>query len=66
MSEELIEHGQLLRIQPGDRLIIKFDRYLTDADVAEARRRIDPRLGDIPYLVIGRGIDVSVLRQESE
>jgi hypothetical protein len=65
VSEELIEHGQLLRIQPGDRLIIKFDRRLTDEDVAEIHRRIDPKLGDIPYLIIGRGIDVTVLRNET-
>ena len=65
MTEDLIEHGQLLRIQPGDRLIIRFDRPLTDADVAEVRRRIDSKLGDTPYLIIGKGIDVTVLRQES-
>lgn len=61
---DMIEAMKVLTLQPGDALVLKVDARLTRADASSIAQHVCEALGDIPVLVLERGMDLGVLRKE--
>lgn len=54
---------QVLRLRPGDALVITFPGLLTMAERARIRERAHEALGpDVPVLILDRGPELAVVR----
>ena len=67
MIDDLLRAPQVLVIRSDDALIFKFDVRITDDQAAEIRHRIAKNLPpEIRFLVVGAGVEIGVVRKESE
>jgi hypothetical protein len=65
--DELLQHGRLLQLRPDESLIFKFDAPLIRQQAADIYSHIADRLPpSVRFLIIGSGIEVSVVREESQ
>lgn len=57
---------QVLRLQPGDILVVKSERRLTVEQATALREHVKERIPDHEVLVIPPDLDLAVLRQEEQ
>lgn len=56
---------QVLRLQPGDVLVVQADRYINEHVAAGIKDRVRAIFGrDIPVMVLSDGMSLSVVRPE--
>ena len=60
---EFIEAMQVLQLQPGDTLVIKTGRILPLDAHEQIRTHVTAIVGDVPVLILDKGMDVGALRQ---
>jgi len=66
---ETIELGSIARLdmKPGETLVVRFDRRLSQSEAADAKHHIQPHLPDgVKLLVVGEGVDLQVVTAASE
>jgi hypothetical protein len=55
---------RVVTVKPGDVVIFKYDGYFRDeADRDRLKDQIAEKLGEIPFLVVTRDFDITVLKQ---
>lgn len=55
---------EVLKLQAGDRVILRYNGRLTLDEMARARQQVRADLGpDVPFIVVDDAFNVSVLRQ---
>lgn len=68
VSGELVtfEHVQVLRLEPGDTLVLKTPRALTADQADRVRQQLEDRFPGYPALVISGDMDLSVVEQAAD
>lgn len=54
---------RVVTVKPGDVVIFKYDGHLSVPQAQECRAQIAEQLGAIPFLVVDRDFDITVLKQ---
>ena len=58
------ESVRILRLQPGDVLVVRLDADITRQQAHDIRQELKPKFPDNEVLVLGRGVDVEIFRAE--
>jgi hypothetical protein len=57
---------RVVTVKPGDVVIFKYDGYFEDQEAADKlNAHVASKLGAIPFLIVNRDFDVTVLKQSS-
>jgi L-lysine 2,3-aminomutase len=60
-----VEHVEVLRIQPGDTVVVNVPRRITLQDADRIKELVQARLAvHVPVMVLGEGITVSIARPD--
>lgn len=63
--DSTFEHVQVLRLEPGDTLVLKTPRALTADQADRIRQQLEARFPGYPALVISGDMDLSVIEQQA-
>jgi hypothetical protein len=57
---------RVVTVKPGDVVIFKYDGHMDKEIQEQVHAAIEERLGAIPFLVIDRDFDITVLKQSNQ
>lgn len=63
---DTFEHVQVLRLEPGDTLVLKVPRELTAEQADDVRQQLEARFPGYPALVMSGDMDLSVVEQQAD
>ena len=69
-AEQLVEAAEIrvLRIQPGDTLVLRYQERLSDAEFSELSERLaekfKPRYPDVEFAIVEGGAEFIVVRKD--
>jgi hypothetical protein len=64
MAESMVDNLRGLVIRPGDKLVIAFNRSLSEDEYREVRDVIRSRMPDVPVLIVEDAAGVAVYRAD--
>jgi hypothetical protein len=60
----VMPEARILRIQPGDAIVLKFDGLLSMQQQADVRVMMNDAFPGVPVLVLDEGTELAVLRKD--